>query len=306
MLAIVAAIVVSTAAGVWAEHRLGGSAGVAARRAMLGVLYVVLPPAIFFNLASAELDLNAGIGIGIGLLALTLLATCAWAVGALVLRLPRPAVGAVICAVLVVNTGYLGYPVVAALLGLDALSEAVAYDVLVSGPALLLGAFAVGAAFGSRAGEGARERTVAFLTRNPPLYAAIAALLAPDSLAPDLLVDASRVVVIAILPLGFFAVGAALAEEAEEGTIGFPPALDAPVASAVVLRLAAAPGLLYLVALPLIDLPGTYLLLAAMPSGLNAMIVAHAYGLDLRIAAGAIAWSTTIGVAALTLGGLIA
>ena len=57
--------------------------------------------------------------------------------------------------------------------------------------------------------------------------------------------------------------------------------------------------LLYLIALPLIELPDTYLLLAAMPCGINTMIVTHAYGLDLRISAGAVAWSTAIAVVAL-------
>src|SRR5829696_7650799 len=44
----------------------------------------------------------------------------------------------------------------AAVLGFDDLSQAVVYDVLVSGTALLLGAFSIGAAFGDRAGEGPR------------------------------------------------------------------------------------------------------------------------------------------------------
>jgi predicted permease len=47
----------------------------------------------------------------------------------------------------------------------------------------------------------------------------------------------------------------------------------------------------------LIDLPDTYLLMAAMPTGINTIVVAHVYGLDLRIAAGAIAWSTAIAIA---------
>jgi predicted permease len=202
----------------------------------------------------------------------------------------------VICCTLVANTGYLGYPLVAALLGFDRLSEAVIYDVMVSAPALLVGAFSVGAAFGERAGETPRQRAVAFFARNPALYAAALALIAPDALAPDVLVDASRIVIVALLPLGFFAVGAALAEEAEEGVIPVPPPLDAAVAAAVGLRLAIAPGLLFLIAAPLIDLPGPYLLLAAMPCGINTMIVTHAYGLDLRISASAVAWSTAIAV----------
>lgn len=305
MTLIVAAIVVSTAAGLLAERRFGARADRAARRSMLAVLYGIYPPAIFFNLARADLSVDAGVGIVLGLVSLSVLALVAWLVAARGLHLPRASVGATICAVLVVNTGYLGYPVVAALLGFEALSEAIPYDVLVSGPALLLGAFAVGAAFGERAGEGVRERGIAFLTRNPPLYAAIVALLAPEALAPDLLVDAARIAIVAVLPLGFFAVGVALAGEAEEGAIGLPPRLDAPVAAAVALRLGAGPALLFLLSLPLIDLPGPYLLMAAMPSGLNALIVAHAYGLDLRIAAGAIAWSTALAVVALSVAAVL-
>lgn len=299
MAAIVATILAATAVGVWAEGRYGGRAGVAARRALLFVLYVVLPPATFFNLARVDVNADIGIGVVLGIVALAAATLVAWWVAARLLRLGRPAVGSVLCCILVANTGYLGYPLVAALLGFDRLSEAVVYDILVSSPALLLGAFSVGAAFGERAGEGPRQRIAAFFTRNPPLYAALLALIAPEALAPDVLVDASRVAIVAILPLGFFAVGAALAEEADDGAIPVPPPLDAPVATIVAIRLLVAPGLLYLLALPLIELPDTYLLLAAMPCGINTMIVTHAYGLDLRISAGAVAWSTAIAVAAI-------
>jgi predicted permease len=299
MAAIVATILVATAVGMWAEERYGGRARIAARRGLIFVLYFVLPPVTFFNLARADIDVNAGAGVALAYVALGAVAFTAWFVAARVLHLERPAIGSVMCCALIANTGYLGYPLVAALLGFDALSEAVVYDVLVSAPALLLGAFSVGAAFGEAAGEGVRERTAAFFTRNPPLYAALLAVIAPDSLAPDVLVDASRIAIVAVLPLGFFAVGAALAEEADEGAIAVPPPLDAPVAAAVAFRLVLAPVLLYLIALPLIELPDTYLLLAAMPCGINTMIVTHAYGLDLRISAGAVAWSTAIAVVAL-------
>jgi predicted permease len=296
---IVAAIIASTGAGVWAELRYGGRAGVASKRALLFVLYVVLPPVTFFNLARVHIDANVGAGIGLAYLALAGAAVLAWIVATRVLRLGRPAAGSVICCALVANTGYLGYPLVAALLGFHRLSEAVVYDVLVSAPALLLGAFSVGAAFGERAGETLGQRVRAFFVRNPPLYAAALALVAPNALAPDALVDASRVAIVAILPLGFFAVGTALTEESAEGASPVPPAFDSPVALAVVARLIVAPALLYLLALPLIDLPGPYLLLAAMPCGINTMVVTHAYGLDLRISAGAVAWSTAIAVAAI-------
>ena len=296
---IVAAIIASTGAGVWAELRYGGRAGVASKRALLFVLYVVLPPVTFFNLARVHFDANVGAGIGLAYLALAGAALLAWFGATRVLSLGRPAAGSVICCALVANTGYLGYPLVAALLGFHRLSEAVVYDVLVSAPALLLGAFSVGAAFGERAGETLGQRVRAFFVRNPSLYAAVLALVAPNALAPDALVDASRVAVVAILPLGFFAVGTALTEESAEGVSPVPPAFDSPVALAVATRLIVAPALLYLLALPLIDLPGPYLLLAAMPCGINTMVVTHAYGLDLRISAGAVAWSTAIAVAAI-------
>ena len=74
---------------------------------------------------------------------------------------------------------------IAGQLGRDELSTAVLYDVLVSGPILLLGAFAVGAAFGTKSGETPRDRVRAFFTRNPPLYGAVLGLLVlPDRAVP--------------------------------------------------------------------------------------------------------------------------
>jgi predicted permease len=299
MLVIVAAITVATAAGIWAERRYQDRAGLAARRSLLFVLYFVLPPTTFLNLVRVHFDANVGIGIALGFVALAGAVLLAWAVASRFFDLSRPQTGSVLVCVVVANTGYLGYPLVAALLGFDDLSQAVVYDVIVSGTALLLGAFSIGAAFGDRAGDGARQRFAAFFTRNPALYAAALAVVAPDALAPTALVDASRIAIVAVLPLGFFAVGTALAAEAEEGSLPIPPPLDAPVALAVAIRLIVAPGLLYLLALWLIDLPDPYLLLAAMPCGINTMVVTHAYGLDLRISAGAVAWSTAIAVVAI-------
>jgi malate permease and related proteins len=255
---------------------------------------VLLPPVIFFNLAASEVDLAHGAGLVLGIVASSLGALGAWWVASRVLRLSAPKTGAVISAVLCVNSGYLGYPLTVALLGRDQLSTAVLYDVLVTGPCLLLGAFAIGAAFGTKAGETPRQRVRAFFTRNPPLYAAIAGLLAPSALAPDLLVDISQILIVAILPIGFFAVGATLAEGAEHGELPLPPPLTRPVALALGARLALVPALLMLLAAPLIDLPAAYRLMSAMPTGLNSMVVAHAYGLDMEITAEAVTWSTAI------------
>jgi predicted permease len=293
-----AAIVVAVGIGVASERRWPRGAALAARRALVLLLYVLLPPVIFFNIAASKIDLSHGLGLALGIIASSLGALLAWWVASRVLKLPRFQTGAVICTVLSVNTGYLGYPLAVALLGRDQLSTAVLYDVLVTGPCLLLGAFAVGAAFGTKAGESPRERVRAFFTRNPPLYAAIAGLLAPDTLAPQALVDLSQILIVAILPIGFFAVGATLAENAEHGELPMPPPLTRPVVLAIGVRLMVVPALLMLMAAPLIELPAAYRLLSAMPSGLNSLVIAHAYGLDMEITAEAVTWSTAIVVAA--------
>jgi predicted permease len=293
-----ALIVVGTAVGVGAEHRYPTAAVGLARRFLRVILYLLVPIVIFFNLAKADISLDNAVGLGLALLNLTLVGVIVWFLASRVLKLGRAQTGAVIVCALVANTAYLGYPLTVALLGHEHLATGVLYDVLVSGPVLMLGAFGIGAAFGDRAGEGMKERAKTFLTRNPPLYAAILGFAAPKALAPTGLVDASQVLAEAILPIGFFAVGATLAEGAEHGELPFPPPFNRPVALAVGARLALAPALLMALSAPLIDLPSAYRLMSAMPTGLNAMIVSHAYGLDNRTVAESIVWSTAIVVAA--------
>jgi predicted permease len=298
VLLTIAAIAVSGSAGVLAERRWPATAVGWARRLLVISLYTLIPFVVFFNLDRVHLNANLAGGLVIGWVAIVVAVALALWAGSRLLRLARPSTGALISTTAVPNSGYLGYPLCASLLGFHALGQAVVYDVIVVGPCLLLIAFGAGASFGTRAGEGPRERMTAFLTRNPPLYAAIAAVIAPASFAPDTLVDISRGAVIALLPIGFFAVGAVLAEEVEEGTLELGSPFSPPIGAAILLRLAIAPGLLLLLSLPFIDLPGPFLLLAAMPCGVNSLLVAHVYGLDAKLAAQAVAWTTAIAVVA--------
>jgi hypothetical protein len=283
-------------AGVLAERRFGRRAGTAARRLLSLMLYVLLPVVVFFNIARLEIDAHIGAGIVIGWIALLATGALAFVFADRALGLPRPQSGVIAMVALQGNTGYLGLPLVAVALGADRLGEAVAYDILVQTTVLLTAVFAVAAALGTRDVDRPRDRVKAFFTRNPPLWATVAALLAPDALAPDVLVDASRVLVFALLPFGFFAVGVTLAEEAEDGVTAFPPPIDRRVATAVAFRLAVAPALLFALSAPFIEVPAPYLVLAAMPAGLNGLVLSHAYGLDLGLHAAAIVWSTVIAV----------
>ena len=298
VLLTIAAIVISASAGVAAEQRWPATAVGWARQALVISLYTLIPFVVFFNLARTQISADAGAGLLIGWVAVVATAGLAWLVSLRVLHQELPTTGSMIVGTLAPNTGYLGYPLCASLLGFHSLGQAVVYDVAISVPNLLLLGFGVGAAFGTRAGEGPRQRLIAFFTRNPPLYAAIAGLLAPESLAPTWLVDVSRGAVVALLPIGFFAVGTFLAEEVEDQKVDLGSPVDPPVATVTLLRLVVAPGLLFLLSLPFIDLPGPYLLLAAMPCGINTLLIAHVYGLDARLAARAVAWTTAIAVVA--------
>lgn len=292
------AIAVSASAGVAAEQRWPATAVSWARRLLVISLYTLIPVVVFFNLDRAHLNADLAGGLVTGWVAILSAVGLAWVAGSRLLRLARPSTGTLISTTAVPNSGYLGYPLTASLLGFHALGQAVVYDVIVVSPCLLLIAFGAGASFGTRAGESPRERAIAFFTRNPPLYAAIAAVIAPASFAPNVLVDISRGMVIALLPIGFFAVGAVLAEEVEGRTLELGSPFSPPIGAAILLRLAIAPGLLLLLSLPFIDLPGPYLLLAAMPCGVNSLLVSHVYGLDAKLAAQAVAWTTAIAVAA--------
>lgn len=297
MIFIAIAVLVSTSLGVWVRHRWGDAAERATSRGLDVLVWVVLPPLTF--LVVARMEVNAGVGLGIGMtyLILAFVAAVAYLVSKRVLRLDRPSTGATINGSLLANTGYLGIPLCAALLGHDAISSAVTFDATVTATVFWTVGFAVGAAFGVSAGDGASERVKSFFTRNPVFYAAALGLLAPDALAPQELSDFAKTVFSLILPIGFFLLGVYLMGEREDGTLDFPPRLTKPIAVVIALRIVVAPALL-LAGSRLIDIPDAYLLQAAMPSGVLSVIVAHIYGLNLRLAAGAVAWTTTIVVIA--------
>jgi predicted permease len=297
VLTVTLAMLTSVGAGVGAERRWGGVARRAAGRLLDLMLYVGMPFVAFFSMASLKLTAGIGAGLATGYVIAAVVTTAAWLVGTRLLRLPGPSAGALMCVVLLANTGYLGVPLVAALLGGGQIGAAIAWDVTINTPMLYLVAFAIGSALGTRAGSTTRERVRSYVLRNPPLLAVVAGLLAPSWMAPDVLVDAAHAVAIGLIVPGFFALGVNLMQEREDGVLAFPPPLTAPVAAALGLRLLVAPALMLAAWLTIPSIPHAYLIQAAMPSGITSLIVAHAYGLDLRLTAAAVAWSTVIVVA---------
>jgi len=303
---LVVVMVAATLAGIGAERRWREEAEERSRATMGLLLTWVLPVVYLVLVSRLHVDLTLVSGLITGFVALGTVGALAWFVASRLLHLPPATVGAVILAVIVSNTGYFGLPLVRTVLGGDELGPAVAWDSLVAQPTVFISAFAVGAAFGTvGSGEATdrRSRLLAFV-RNPLLWASVLGLVVPGD-APDWAGDVAQVVIVAVLPVGFFVVGVQLSAQGEGGSLLrdargrlIPPEVGLVIA----LRLVVAPLVVVTASVVALDLPPGMLLQAAAPTGLNGMLVAHRFGLDFRPVAASIVWTTAI----MTVGVLVA
>ena len=97
-----------------------------------------------------------------------------------------------------------------------------------------------------------------------------------------------------LAPLGFFALGVHLMHEQEDGVRVFPPPLTPAVGVALGAAADRRAGADARDVGAIVSVPDAFLIQAAMACGINGLAVAHVFGLDLRLAASAIAWSTAI------------
>jgi predicted permease len=294
VIAVALTVIAAALAGVLFDHRTVWGLRVAGV-CLTGMLNVLLPLVVYVSFAHLHLSTGNGAGLLVAWVGLGLAGLTVWCL----VRdrgLPRPAVGAAVAAVIIANTGYLGYPMAVALFGSHALPRAVAYDQLVSSPLLFSAGFAVAAAFGDGDGDGFSLKWVGkrLVLRNPPLIAAVAGLVVPAGWAPPTLVTISHVVVEALLVIGFFVVGVYLSAERRGDGVPLLERPDRTVLAALVARFTVNPALLGLVALAGLGIPRVYILQAFMPSGIGSLIVGHAYGLDQRLIATVIVWDTLL------------
>ncbi|MBS1678315.1 MAG: AEC family transporter [Actinobacteria bacterium] len=290
MLALVAAILVSGSAGVASRRLRPRQADRLASRLIRFVLWFVLPPCVFVNVAHFDIASSAGVGLLIGAGCLLAGAAIAWA-AARALGLAERSAGALISTALVSNTAYFGLPATILVLGSGAVTAAAAWDALVSQPLTYLVGFAIGACYGEdRAGFGARLRL--FIGRNPVLWVIVPALLTPASAIPDWALEASHLTFVALAPVGFYATGVNLALPAGESDAGESFALA--VGAAVAIRLLLVPALFTLVALTVGGVPKSFYIQAATPVGVNALTIAILFDLDRRLTATAIAATTLL------------
>ena len=304
MLWIVLTVIVATAVGVAVERRDNARAHAARQAILQTMLWVLVPFVAYVNIARAHLTLDATLSIAIAAASIAVAGTIMWRLARGPFALPDASTGAAIVCTIQANTAYFGLPLIAALFTHAQLSQAVVYDGLVSLPMFVIGSFSIGARLGHASRGGLREQLKTGLLRNPVLWAVLAGLLVPEAWAPEALVTPSHVAVYALLPLGFFIVGVTLGDEAKDGMLRIPPPLTPPIAAVVLLRMAFVPLVLLVVGLTLIDVPPPFYVMAAMPVGVNTVLVGHATGLDLRLTSSSIAWTTVValvGIVVLTL-----
>jgi predicted permease len=292
VIAIVATMLVCGVLGGAYAHRRPERSDAFAKRLMDFVLWVIIPPVLFFNLAHYEFTTQTGKALALSWIGNLLLLAVAFAV-ARRLPLTRPQLGAFVCCAVMGNTAYLGYAFSGAALGSDQIETAIIFDIVVMLPSFIFIAFSVAAAFGSYA-DTARERFKSYFTRNPLIFTAALALLAPASLSPDWAREITHYLVYAILPLGFFALGIVVRHESELDKLNFPPRLTVPVVLASGLKLGFLPLFLVGVDHWLVKIPTAYVLQAMMPTGLNNLLLANNYGLDRKLTASIIVWTTLV------------
>ncbi|HWH06583.1 MAG TPA: AEC family transporter, partial [Gaiellaceae bacterium] len=150
MIALTLTIAASVALGAGAHRRWGEHVEALTRRLLDALLYVALPFITFFVLVRASLDAGAGIGIALAYVGFAVVGVLAWLAATRVLQLGPRAAGTVVIAAIMGNTTYLGLPLIAALLGSEALGPAITFDALVTGPMFFVVAFAIAAAITTR------------------------------------------------------------------------------------------------------------------------------------------------------------
>jgi malate permease and related proteins len=267
------------------------------------MLYVLVPFVSYVSVAHLQVTTSSTVGIGLGWLTTSLTALLAAWIGRR-LHLGDPRLGAFVVCTVVVNTGYLGNPIVAALLGARALRFGVAWDQLVSSPALFLLGFGIASYYGS-GGVPWHRRVQRFITRNPPLWGVIAGLIASPRWAPTPLPAVAHGVVDGMLVCGFFAAGVYLSSERRDEAAPVLEWPDRPVLLAIIVRLVVAPVILLGFSATVIGLPAAYVIQSMMPTGLNTLVVGHAYDLDLRLTASVVVWTSLIVVLGALLVGLL-
>jgi predicted permease len=253
----------------------------ALRDALWNLNYVLfIPLAATYALLSIELDrqLLTVVAVGIAAWWLTVAVAGGWARATCSDRIKR---GAVWLAGAFPNTGFLGFPLAYLVFGTDGLRLAIIYDqISLVIPAVVVSTMiARGHGHEGTPGAGSLWRVA---LASPPLWTVAVLITLRSTVLPDPIELEAMGHAIGTLvgPYGFVLLGLSLPLG------GFSHGRHDVVvtAGAVVVRTMVAPMLVLLVAwVSGVDVPGSLLLIAAMPTAFHALIIGRVNGLDANV-----------------------
>jgi predicted permease len=252
------------------------------------ILYVGLPAFIFRALHRAELGPELWRVVAAAWLVFAVVLALAWLASAF-LRLERPRRGGFLLTTMLGNTGYIGYPMTAALLGAAFVPLAVFYDVFETVIALVLVGLPIAERMGTN--DEARRHWLRELLTFPAVIAAIVGLAARAVPIPEVFNSGLDLLASLVAPLIMISVGLALRPRVLAR-------FAVPLAVVVALRLVAAPLVAWAVGGAMVggDVLRVVVLQAGMPSMMLSLVVGERYGLDTDFIASAI-FVTTVAAA---------
>jgi predicted permease len=253
------------------------------------IVYAALPALIFVSVAQADLSWElvkvAAVAWAVSLAGLSV----AWEI-AHALKMEKRTAGAFVLVAALGNTGYVGYPVVRALLGPQALPQAVFYDVF----GTVAAAFTLGVAVAARQGEHTgRINPLRELLTFPAMIALIVALLyrfvplsGPVSKA---VMDWMTIPANMTVPLMMVSLGVTLDISAFKGSLG-------PLGAAAAIKLALLPFLAVAVTTIMKDsgIARVVMVEAGMPSMLLSLVIGQRFKLDTGFIAAAVLLTTVL------------
>ncbi|MCD9004736.1 AEC family transporter [Luteimonas sp. XNQY3] len=259
----------------------------------LVVLYVCLPAAVLVYVPKLVFDAALlGVAATPWLLALATVALvlplARW------LRFRRDEMAVVLLCVALCNSSFIGYPMVSALLGADALPYAVVYDQF--GTFVLLSTFglAILARYSGDTPPGWRD-IARRMARFPPVWALAFGLTLMPAAPPAWIATALAQLAAAMLPLVMLAVGLSI-------QLRMPRDEIRPLATGLILKLLVMPAIALALSL-LLGMSGMMLqanvLESAMPSMITAAALAIAQGLAPRLAAALVGYGILLSLVTL-------
>jgi len=251
------------------------------------IIYVGLPAFIFRAVHAAALRVDLIFVVLIAWAVFAVMAGLGFA-AARILRLPRTIAGGFILVVALGNTGYIGYPIIQAVLGANALPEAIFYDVFGTVVALVLVGMLIAQRFGDSAE--ARVNPLRELALFPALWALLLALALRPVAIPNVVGNGLDLLASMVAPLVMLSVGISLRFSTMRR--------DAVAVSVVsVLRLVVAPAIALAIGLVVLG-RGVPLRVTTLEAGMPAMmltlVIGDRFGLDSDFIASSIFVTTAL------------